>query len=222
MDILQKRLLLKSKKQNGPTLPSVYQRVEYIEATGTQFIDSGYLSDSDYAPYKIRLDFQNMNTTTATSILGATASISNFYPLLFETDISRNAWVFGHFGNSSTIRSSARFGELDTERHIFEYIFQNGVYLDGVLYEETVEQACISSIPNCNLGIFTRIRGGVADNTRYASARLFDLEFYGKDGIERKYVPCYHKETAEVGLFELYTQQFLTNRGTGKFVYGEL
>lgn len=216
MDILQKRLLLKS---NTIKLPDKYQQVSYIEGSGRQYIDSNYLSDNDYTPCRIKTIFQCTDITNSGAFWGAAKNSGNICPFLFAVDADRSAWVFGHFGNQST--RAVRFGTVDIEKHNIEYIFNKGIYFDGTLVPETVEEAKKSSVPNCNIGIFTRIRGGVADATYCVKGRIFDLEFYGLNGIERKFIPCYEKETGTIGLFEAFTQEFLTNKGTGEFMKGE-
>lgn len=52
-----------------------------------------------------------------------------------------------------------------------------------------------------------------------------NLSLYGarcSEGHEivREYIPCYRKSDGEIGLYEKYTKQFLTNSGTGAFTKG--
>ena len=59
--------------------------------------------------------------------------------------------------------------------------------------------------------------GSIADR---ASIRVYSLKMYENGQIRREFVPCYRKSDNAIGLYDLVTNQFYTNAGTGTFVRG--
>lgn len=228
IEIPQKRLLTVEKKEpSGSLLPPEYQQVEYIVFTGTQYIDSNYVANASDKPLWVEIDFRLTSTTVESSLFGANGSNSR-NPLVIDTDINRNAWRFGHYGDPSVngIGSFVRFGTLDTNRHTIKYVFNEGVYFDGVLVPETVEQAKIVSIPNCRIFIGATSVLNVQANKR-ASMELCSVKFGETSGVVRNWIGGYNKENGTIGLYDTCNSvnpttntPFYINTGTGTFLKG--
>jgi len=197
-------------------LPPEYQRVEYIESTGTQYIDTGYVNSSDNNPYKIEIDFKLESLSNDGFVFGTARNTGNQYSFIFGYNLSDNAWIFSRLGSSG---SGIRFGTPDTSRHTIKYVFNEGLYFDGVLESTTVEQASTSISSNKNIGLFARIRGTTPN--AYSNIRMYSCKFYESENIlVRDFVPCYRKSDNVAGLYDVVNNEFYTNSGTGNFVVG--
>lgn len=203
-------------------LPAEYQEVAYLKSTGTQYIRSGYVVESDYKPYRVKIDFQAENSTATGFLIGSAKTTGNHYPFVIGLSVPSKVYLFGHYGSGAQASSSARFGTVDFEKHTLEFVFNEGVYLDGVLMSETVKQACMSSITEQEIGIFCRLRAGVADISTVFKGKIFGVQFFEENNVlVRDYVPCYRKADGKPGMYDLVTETFFTNAGTGEFLYGE-
>jgi hypothetical protein len=207
-----------------PQLPSKYKKLQYIEATGEQYIDADYLFLSDQKPYRIKVDFELTQMPYTMNLFGVALNADNRYPLIVLVN-SQKQFLFAHYGFSG---SAVAFADGDYNRHIIEYVFDEGVYFDGIIQQNTVEQAKNSynayieqaDWTNPSFGIFTTIRGDAEYTERRAFAKIYSFEFWNDIGLERKYIPAQRKSDGTIGLFELYTQTFFTNQGEGKFIGG--
>lgn len=226
MNIPQRKLLINSPSNNSSLLPPEYQQVEYIVFTGTQYVDSNYTASASDKPLWVEIDFRLTSTTTNGTLIGAMSTVG-YNPFYIATDTSRNAWVFSHFGaQGSGITSGVRFGTLDTDRHTIRYVFNEGIYLDGVIVPETVEQAQIISNPNCRLYIGARNQLNIrVDN--YGQFELFGLKLGETSGEVRNWLGGYHKVGGTIGLYDTCNSAnpttntpFYTNMGTGTFLKG--
>lgn len=226
MEIIQRRLLMQKKKSNS-LLPPEYQQVEWIGFNGTQFIDSNYVANATNKPLSVEIEFRLTSTTTNGTLIGANAA-SGYSPLVLGVSTSQNAWTFAHFGaQGSGITSSVRYGTLDTNWHTIKYVFNEGVYFDGVLVPETVTQAQMVSNPSCRLYIGAQNLLNIQANRR-AQMQLKRVKFGETSGIVRDWVSCYRKADGVIGLYEvcnnsispLTNTPLYTNAGTGTFTKG--
>lgn len=102
----------------------------------------------------------------------------------------------------------------DTDRHVMKQE-RNRVYVDDSLVH-TFAEASFSMSSNAPLGSF--------NYTNYSpvSARYFSSKWWEADVLVRYFVPCYRKSDNKPGMYDLVTDSFFTNRGTGEFDYGDL
>lgn len=49
---------------------------------------------------------------------------------------------------------------------------------------------------------------------------IYSWKFYQDNVLIRDFIPCYRKSDNEIGLYDLVTETFYTNKGTGTFLKG--
>lgn len=223
MDILQKRLLMLTKKPSSSLLPPEYQQVEWIGFNGTQFVDSNYTANANNKPLSVEIDFRLTSIPSETGILVGAVQSGNVRPFVIGYDVNKGKWMFGHYGQTG---SAVRFGTIDTNRHTIKYVFNEGIYFDGVIVPETITQAQTVSYPSCRLYIGARNMLNV-DVDRYGKFELYRLKFGETSGIVRDWVSGYRKADGTIGLYELCNSispltntPLYTNAGTGTFTKG--
>lgn len=178
-------------------LPNGYTELEYIESTGTQWIDTGFKP--------------NQNTRVVIK-LSTTQTGSH---TVFGADISwtDNGFVLGvgftHYGNETGTIS----GLNDGSPHEIDFN-KNTIFMDGVSI--LTMGASTFSIPY-NLALFANIRSG--DVQEITTMLLYYCKVYDGNTIIREYIPC--KNPSEViGLYDSIGQKFYANSGSGNFLAG--
>lgn len=185
--------------------PQKIRRVEYIESTGTQYIDTGILMDENTT---VEVDFaMTQNRSTDNPVFG---SFNNPYGLVFggrSGNIFRFAYGSGWNGNTAP---------FDMERHIAIGNSENKeCLLDGnVLATETNITNGLNSATNIHLFHFY---GG--STNYYGYARIFSSKIYKNGKLVQELIPCLDID----GIYCMYdkiTKKYFYKSGTGEFKGG--
>lgn len=199
-------------------LPNDYIQLEYIESTGTQYIDSGVNVSSNIKAYLENTYDGFSNTGTYTRNGGRTATTQN--EMLF---ISLNASVFrvdmgttdlDHDNQKTfTYQKSAKSVELDAPNRKSKII-----YIDDSTEEATYTFDNFStSIP---FVLFAYNTGGTI--TVSVSQKLTNAKFWNNGTLIRDFIPAYRRTDGVVGLYDMVNGVFYTNAGTGEFKRGAM
>ena len=207
-------------------LPAEYEAVEYIESTGTQYIDTGYVPSKRTS---VILDFNFPVQPTS----------SNSY-MLYGESISRNINdFFAAYANDNklickqtwggTYGSNYLYAALNTTRCRLSFGGGNG----AVGYPTTLDQYYLnrSGTPDANAYTNTRnlsmylfasheYNNGTESPILHSSIRVYSCKIFDNSTGEmyRNFVPCKRKADDEAGLYDLVNGVFYTNQGTGDFV----
>lgn len=185
-----------------------YQQLEYIESTGTQYIDTGLIANQDTG---FEIDFTTNNALSTSefgSIFGArTSSKNNEYQL---TTYSSNNSYKGtlRYGNSNSY--NAGFNNTTERQHM---ILKNKVYTGNS--NESIQLDSTFETP-VNLTIFgVNENGTVIQN---GSLKLYSFKIYDGNTLVRDFVPSIRTNDDSIGLYDVQNNQFYTNSGTGSFI----
>ena len=185
-------------------LPKEYQEVEYIESTGTQYIDTGVKPNQDTS---VELDgsidgygiFFGVRTST-------TEGVSTIQGL------SSGTWAMGYNN------SSVAFGTKDSNRHVW-FKNKNLQYMDGELkYNYTY--ANFTAMGNAYL--FAYNNNGTIGYVINGRVRVYSCKIWATaDSMLVRYmIPAKRNSDGVVGMYDIMNDVFLTNQGTGDFEYG--
>lgn len=196
------------------SLPSEYQQVEYIEATGTQYLEINYIASNITSS---KGAFQLTDISTGAMLFGS------------RTSAQSNAYGFNWGGNEQPYRYYNTFymattvngitdKEIDLEKHTFEklgvelYIDDEFISSRSQYVSTTFETPYKMIVFGCNT------KGTIG---LFASAKMYNLQFYDNDILKVDLVPCYRKSDNVIGMYDMVTGTFYTNKGTGTFLKGE-
>ena len=182
-------------------IPSDYQQVEYIESSGTQYIDSGIAPSSISPIVKIK-----------------------FY---YKTRVGESNALFGCWGANDT-RFQIWWNGIGIGT-VMSYSFTNNtmyeIELNGVVPRAVINGTTYTSgitkdngFSTSNMYLFSRNESGSANAGM--PQQLYYCKIYNNDVLVRNFVPCYRKSDNEIGLYDTITQTFFTNAGTGTFTKG--
>lgn len=193
------------KKQNyylavpkaGELLPAAYRRLEYIEGTGTQYINTDTKVDVNT---KFILDYQMTDITTTTNgIFGA----SSGQTLQFLTQTGQGKYVF-----QWTPNSILSVGTKDTDKHrvIFD-IPNTNISVD----DDTVSMASWTfDYPTGNIMLFANGHLSV-----YGRMKAYGSKIYNGNTLVRHFIPALRKSDNKPGMYDAINNVFYTNAATG-------
>ncbi|MBR6752312.1 MAG: hypothetical protein IKL95_03520 [Alphaproteobacteria bacterium] len=196
--------------ENAWDLPVGYTQLQWIESTGTQYIDTGIKpNDVDY----IIADFQYTNTELIPSAIIAAAS-NSIYNYFGEHTAFRG---FGeNWGNASTWKTFDI--AHNTNRHIWKADLSNSsegivkFYLDENLV--TTQTGAQNSDAN-----FT-ISSLAFASLRSTQGKYYSVKFEKNNALIRDFVPAKNPD-GKIGMYDKVNGVFYENQGTGEFVAGD-
>ena len=190
-------------------LPAEFQEVEYIESSGTQYIDSGYANISNNQ--KIIAKFYN--NIAGGSLFGSQQG-SNRSGIFWQ---SVNNLQFGiGLQTAGTMIGQCSYQEI----HTIEYESSLNTYsvsIDGTYLKENASYSG-SNITGKNIYIFASNYQNSLENI--FKGKVYCFRIYDNSVLVRNFVPCYRKSDNEIGLYDLVNGVFYTNAGTGTFTKG--
>jgi hypothetical protein len=189
-------------------LPNEYQEVEYIESTGTQYIDTGVIGESGISS-KAKVMWREQSSDSA--LLGSRKNNDRFY-LLYQYPLL--SWNIGYGENFNA-------GKFDQNVvYTVETFLDKGVQSisidDNVIYKNYIEQEIKT---DCSIYLFDINKNGSPSGYR-SKARIYSLTMKKNETIIRDFIPCYRKSDGLVGLWDKVTNKFYTNDGAGLFLKG--
>lgn len=187
-------------------LPSEYQEVEYLESSGTQYIDSGFKPNNNTnADLTFSLSSHSGSTV---ALFGCLSSGDNRFAFL----VSSQQKLVWHYGATDT--SHLSLINLNTK-----YIVKNvglDLYLDNSLEYTSVSRNFTTTE---NAYLFGRNSEGSLSNQSFV--KLYSCKIYDNGTLIRNFIPCYRKSDNVAGLYDLVNNVFYTNAGTGTFAIGK-
>jgi hypothetical protein len=189
-------------------LPEGYQRVEYIESSGTQHINLGITGDSTLT-MKGRIKTPS-DLSTFRCIAGCT---NNAAVRCFLAAQSGTTWSFGanNYQNVGAISANTDY-DLDLNFGSAAYFKANGQRISAI------SNSSYSSGSSVRLFARGTQSGGVDNISTY---RLYYWKIWKNGIIVRSLVPCYRKSDGAAGVYDMANGVFYGNAGTGNFTIGK-
>jgi hypothetical protein len=187
--------------ENAETLP--YTLLEYIESTGTQYIDTGFKPNQDT---RVVMDFESMASGVGWFFGARTdAKTKTFSLVQISTKSIRND--NGSTQSTLTVDSSQKRTTID----------RNGEALSFGSYSIANSVETFSS--EYPLALFGVNHAGTVESDSRIIGKLYSCRIYDNDVLIRDFIPI--KDTNNVVcLYDKVTKTFFYNAGTGEFIGG--
>lgn len=203
-------------------LPSEYQQIEYIESTGTQYIDTEVLSNNNNLKFELQYSMTKLPTANSyVGIFGAYQNEnSNSTRLIYGADNNGNSNALAYI-NSIAGGSALRDYTNRTINTIYTETIERNNNITKYTSNDLTNTKDLTNIQSGNaysgnIAIFNQsIRGSIP-----SSMKLYYFRIYDEGVLLRYFIPCYRKTDGVVGLFDIVTNKFYTNKGTGTFKKG--
>lgn len=196
-------------RAKGARLAPYDAEVEWLESTGTQWIDTGVSIPADHQ-IAMFVDGQFTSTTSGTyaycSVVAENTAQRSRFGIGWR-DPGTWSYPYGNYGN-------ILFGAADTSRHTFRLDAANGTY--------GVDQTTYSCPQTDGWGTDYTIYLFAANNwgsaAGFASMRIYGAKFYKNGVLVRDLIPVRKNDIGY--LYDKVSGQFFGNQGTGAFLYG--
>lgn len=190
-------------------VPEGYTALEYVEGTGTQYIDTGFVASGDTRVVcKFAVDYIDPTTAGNCPVYGA------------STNYNVNAFEFWSlsYGFASYDNQDYQDG-FGLQANVATVVDQNKnvVTVGGV--QKSFSAAAFTT-PYTML-VFATHRADaikIADSTQ--NLKIYEMQIYDNGTQVRGFVPAKRSSDGAVGLYDTVTSTFYGNSGTGEFVAG--
>lgn len=189
MSNFRRRLMMSLKNKE-------YTKLAYIESTGTQYIDTGYV-------------FKNKP-----KVVGKIMITNNVDADIMGTPIAKAGCFIINFDHGGLYYrySSTSFTQMNTGIQVknwYNFEFSDKVIVDGV------EKGTISSYDfSSNTQSFL-----IGKGRKYGYALFKEIKMYDGNELVRDLVPYYKKDVGEAGMLDKVHNVFYENQGSGEFLY---
>lgn len=190
------------------TTKPYFCEVEYLESTGTQYIDTGINADSNLG-FDISFKFNDLveNYTRFGAIRQTETSVYTRH----HTSVPSNGATY-YMGLTTRIsiptNTSINRLILDTTNNTF------------TANEETTQYT--TDFFDCDLSYYLFARNGYLNNASsvtYAKTRIYNAKFFVSGVLVRDFIPVLDKDKVPC-IYDKVNGQFFYNQGSGEFLYG--
>lgn len=180
-------------------LPNEYQQVEYIESSGTQWIETNYVVNNNS---KIQLDM----------MFGSNASSA--YTGIYNVLAVRRD--YGYLG-TGWLQLSTAFNQNQRYSNVVLAIENGNGYISNNGVTLTSSTIDVSSNTQTFPLLATKQNNSI---TRYQNGRIYSCRIFDNSNLVREFIPCYRKSDNVIGMYDLVNKSFYTNAGSGTFLKG--
>ena len=193
-------------------LPAGYTELAYLQSDGNQYINTGIVPT---AATDVTIDMQITSIGVSKYILGRYKSNGQFYLYIAgnaSTPYYQFAWSSAYANYSGSV--------IDTDRHVIR-LYSDGstshLNIDGSdVFNRTTVDHSGNTLP------LTLFRGGDSMVRAGMPQKIWSAVVKNNGVKAMELVPAKRNSDNEVGMYDLVSDSFLTNAGSGTFNYGEL
>lgn len=188
----------------GKVLPAGYTKLQYIQSSGTQWINTGFKPNQNT---RAALTVDAKPSTAAAWLFGArNGNTDRTFGLL-----SYNSQYRSDYNNSteeySTVTPSGKF-TVDKDKNVTKF---NG----------TIGVTAKSGVFQCTYPMFLFANNNAGTAAGFGSFKLYVCQLYDNGNLIRDFQPCIDA-SGSVGLYDFVGKQFYGNAGTGAFTGSEV
>ena len=186
-----------------PTLPEGYTELEYIESSGTQYINTGFTPNQD-------------TRVVCDVVFPGTTGTSGKYVFGSRTTLTQNSYTYFSYNSkyetTYNTQDNVCYQNLITGRFIVDKN-KNITTTNGTEYSHTYANfTCPGPLYLFALNNNGSLFGG-------GSLSLYSCQIYDNEALVRDFIPCTDPSGA-AGLYDRVGNQFYGNAGSGSFTAG--
>ena len=192
------------------SLPTGYTQLEYIESTGTQYIDTGFKPTPSTTKYETSISFDDTSTTSGlfgarTLTGGADATAVNMFCL---GNVLRLDWPYSTSSYSIPVTTSTKYNIV---------VYNNTCTVNGTAYNGTTAKSTTKLNYNFLIGNFSN--GSSSTYATGMAGKIYYSRLYDNGTLIRNFVPA-KNSSGTIGMYDTVGNKFYTNAGTGTFTAG--
>lgn len=192
-------------------IPNEYEEVEYLESTGTQYIDTGINVNTTTSRYETKI-----NPSSVSGTMGIFGTRNNS----MASQSSMNVFIIGGTFRLDWLSGNGNYNvrNISTNTEYTISITRGLATINNVNYTSG-ETISIDSLYPFYVGSFNNV--GSVFSTGF-SGKIYYSKLYNNNILVFDGVPCYRKSDNEIGMYDLVSNTFFTNAGTGNFIVGPI
>jgi hypothetical protein len=183
-------------------LESKYKRLEYLQSSGTQWIDTGILANDETG---MQVDVQYLNNSD-TVCIGSRAEITNSRCFI------GNASSGYYYGWNIIDYTNRPVHDLNRNILSLNYYNSRKRIFNGTTLTDTLETLYTQT---GNIYLFVANNNGSAGYK--SSVKMYSAQITQGSTLVRNFIPVLRKSDNEIGMLDLIEGKFYGNAGTGKF-----
>lgn len=191
--------------RNTSGLPDGYTKLEYLQSSGTQYIDTGVYPNQDT---RVVCDVELLESGRAYGIFGSRIGYGNTAFDVFAFGLNSTQDFQDDYNKQSNAPLASSISKFLIDKN------KNLTVINGV--ESIFSQSTFSvQYPMYLFGVNT----SGTPNNQLGDLRVFSCQIYDNGTIVHNFVPCKDKNGL-IGLYDTVEQRVYLNAGTGSFVAG--
>lgn len=183
-------------------LPNGYTELEYIQSTGTQYIDMGFKATENT---KIEAKFHNEQSANSAVFGADKAWTQDAFGIWINSTIA--VPVVGTVSGTIGVSYSSVYDTFTLDKNTLKLNGGTIWTASGVSAFQTPTNVCLGAV-NRNGTVSEKFVG-----------RMYYCKAWESDTLIRNYIPCINPN-GEVGLYDTVNSKFYGNAGTGVFFAG--
>lgn len=186
-------------------LPSGYTRVQYLESTGTQYIDTGFIPSVNTS-IDISYAWAGTNQPSIAGIIyhGQSGLVSSGIGIWNDDTYG---FQFGKFHTGETKNQTPKTVYFDKDKKV----------VDGVITNRNVELEYKAPVYSKGMSLFA-LTFTNSNFIYYSKSKIYYCKLYDNGIPQRDFIPCLDPNNRPC-MYDLVTQQPFYNQGTGEFLY---
>lgn len=189
-------------------LPAGYTRLDYIQSSGTQYINTGFKPTCNT---RLVIDAKmGSNSGSALALFGTRNQAIQAAPdafLIYQT--GESTFRSDYFGSKQTLTLS-----VTTDNRLTIDMNKNVTTVGNVSVTNTAKTSGTSDYP-----LFLFACNSLGSATQTSTVRLYSCQIYDNGTLVRDFAPCKNPDNV-YGLYDLVNKEFYANAGSGSFTGG--
>ena len=209
--MMVRRIVLEDSEQSG--LPSSYTAVDYLQSTGTQWIEMG-VAPNQNTKVVLKIKINKFNGINGFSLIGSrkdTNSNDQFTTYLDEYGGSR--FLFRMDGQTQAISWTG----LTTDK--IYIVTLSGTEMKAELEDGTTVFSKTFSVHDFTSTVTMALFRAKGVNGTYFPGRIYSCKHYSGDELIQDFMPCLDTEGVPC-IFDFVSRNSFYNVGTGSFTWG--
>lgn len=182
------------------SLPSGYKRLEYIQSSGTQYVNSNFKANQDT---RVVIDFEYISGDVVFGAYDAAGANG------FGLQAASNKW-YTYYGKSSAYSSTAVVANI----RLVADVNKNVSTLNGAALRTATANTFSGANPLIISGLYNASAPGFL-----TALKIYSCQIYDNGTLVRDFIPCQTTD-GTIGLWDDVNRVFYGNAGTGTFTAG--
>lgn len=200
-------------------LPSGYKQLEYIESTGTQYIDTGIACNHDSYDFDILISRPLKGYNSIIFV----QNLQNGNRFNVAQVVALNKIINLGLGDSSTTTTTISYSSFSEPLHVIKHIDKDTAYgtINNVAYNCSYT-ADSYKIDNLNIILLAKnaVRNSNISISEQYTGQLYSCVIKINNILVRNLIPAKRNSDSVVGMYDTVSGTFFTNAGTGTFIAG--